>query len=200
MEIRTLQEIADFFQVAIGIDRDGTVNIFGGIPTLNPATHHWEGIRLIQGKDAEAFLRPLTDIDKHRSCEQLFRPVKDARGRTIKILEQIPEHIRCGWYAYLNTGDKVLVETILTESDGKRIVRINHEGKRKLVPLSSFSSRSCPFPDWMKKGTKIRISAGAVGTLTSIRQVQFSWKAVVKFLDGKTIWYEPCEVQPANEG
>ena len=31
MEIRTLQEIADFFQVAIGIDRDGTVNIFGGI-------------------------------------------------------------------------------------------------------------------------------------------------------------------------
>lgn len=198
MEIRTLQEIADFFQVAIGIDRDGTVNIFGGIPTLNPATHHWEGIRLIQGKDAEAFLRPLTDIDKHCGREQLFRPVKDARGKTIKILEQIPEHIRCGWYAYLNSGEKVLVETILTNGAGTRNVRINHDGKRKLVPLSSFSSRPCPFPDWMKKGAKIRTNAGAVGTLTSIRQVQFSLKAVIKFENGKTIWYEPYEIHPED--
>ena len=198
MEIRTLQETADFFQVAIGIDRDGTVNIFGGIPTLNPATHHWEGIRLIQGKDAEAFLHPLTDIDKHYGREQLFKPTKDARGKTIKILEKIPEHIRCGWYAYLNSGEKVVVETILTNGDGTRIIRINHEGKRKPIPLSSFSSRPCPFPDWMQKGTKIRTSAGAVGKLMSIRKVQFSLKAVIKFENGKTIWYEPYEILPED--
>lgn len=146
METRTLQEMADFFQVVIGIDRDGAVNIFGGIPTLNPATHRWEGIKIIQGKDEEAFLSHLSDIDKHRSREQLFRPVKDARGRTIKVLEPIPEHIRCGWYAYLTTGEKVLVETILTESDGTRRVRIVRDGKYEYVPLSAFSSRSCPFP------------------------------------------------------
>ena len=198
MEIRTLQETADFFQIAIGIDRDGTVNIFRGTPTLNPATHHWEGIKLIQGKDAEAFLRPLTDIDKHYGREQLFKPAKDARGKTIKILEQIPKHIRCGWYAYLNTGDKVLVETILTNGDGTRNIRINHDGKRKLIPLSSFSSRPCPFPDWMQKGTKIRTNAGAVGTLMSIRQIQFSQKAVIRFENGKTIWYEPYEILPED--
>ena len=199
MEIRILQEIADFFQVAIGIDRDGTVNIFGGIPTLNPATRHWEGIRLIQGKDAEAFLRPLTDIDKHCGREQLFRPVKDARGRTIKVLEPIPEHIRCGWYAYLNSGEKVLVETILTEGDGTRRIRIVRDGKRELVPLSAFSSRPCPFPDWMQKRVKIRTSSGAIETLTSIRQVQFSVKAVVRYQDGKSVWFAPYEVQPADE-
>ena len=200
METRTLQETADFFQVAIGIDRDGAVNIFGGIPTLNPATHRWEGIKLIQGKDAEAFLCALTDIDNHRSREQLFRPVKDARGRTIKVLEPIPEHVRSGWYAYLNSGENVLVETILTEGDGTRRVRIVRDGKRELVPLSAFSTKPCPFPDWLKKGAKVRISTGTIGILTALRQVQFSWKAVVKFQDGKVIWYEPCEVQPADEG
>lgn len=199
MEMRTLQETADFFQVAIGIERDGAVNIFSGIPTINPATHRWEGIKIIQGKDAEVFLRTLTDIDKYRSHEQLFRPVKDTRGRTIKILEHIPEHIRCGWYAYLNTGDKVLIETILTESNGTRRVRIVRDDKRELMPLSAFSTKPCPFPDWLRKGAKVRISTGATGTLTALRQVQFSWKAVVKFQDGKAIWYEPCEVQPADE-
>lgn len=200
MKTRTLQETADFFQVSIGIDRDGSVNIFGGIPTLNPATHCWEGIKIIQGHDAEAFLCALTDIDNHRSREQLFRPVKDAHGRTIKVLEPIPEHIRCGWYAYLNSGEKVLVETIFTEGDGTRRVRIVRDDKRELVPLSLFSTKPCLFPDWLKKGTKVRINTGAIGTLTAIRQVQFSWKAVVKFQDGKTIWYEPCEVQSADEG
>lgn len=198
METRTLQETADFFQVAIGIDRDGAVNIFSSIPTLNPATHRWEGIKIIQGKDAEAFLRALSDIDKHRSREQLFRPVKDARGRTLNVLEPIPEHIRSGWYAYLNSEEKVLVVTIHTEGNGTRRVRIVRDGKRELVPLSAFSSKPCPFPDWMQKGAKIRTSAGAVGRLTSIRQVQFSLKAVIKFENGKTIWYEPYEIHPED--
>lgn len=115
------------------------------------------------------------------------------------VLEQIPVHLRCGWYAYLNSGEKVVVETILTNGNGTRIVRINHEEKRKLVPLSTFSSRPCPFPDWMQKGAKIRTSAGAVGRLTSIRQVQFSLKAVLKFENGKTIWNEPYEILPEDD-
>ena len=133
--------------------------------------------------------------------ERLRRKVAHLEKRITKLTgkmkvrrELIPDWLSSGWYATLVNGRKVMVRTINTEKDGKRIVVCETENGFEYHCLTDFIPEAILLPAWMTKGSNVRTKYNGVAVITGVWRNKNTLVVTVRTNKGNTMWLSPRDI------